>query len=55
LWLAETSQQPISQSTWLKATPHCNHCNHCMISYKYGDEVGRRLAGKWPTCFGNVW
>ena len=29
LWLAETSQQPISQTTWLKVTPHCNHCNHC--------------------------
>jgi len=28
LWLAETSQQPISQTTWLKVTPHCNHCNH---------------------------
>ena len=28
LWLAETSQQPISQITWLKVTPHCNHCNH---------------------------
>jgi len=26
LWLAETSQQPISQTTWLKVTPHCNHC-----------------------------
>jgi len=25
LWLAETSQQPISQTTWLKVTPHCNH------------------------------
>jgi hypothetical protein len=24
LWLAETSQQPISQTTWLKVTPHCN-------------------------------
>jgi hypothetical protein len=22
LWLAETSQQPISQTTWLKVTPH---------------------------------
>jgi len=21
LWLAETSQQPISQTTWLKVTP----------------------------------
>jgi len=29
LWLAETSQQPISQTTWLKVTPHCNHCDHC--------------------------
>ena len=28
LWLADTSQQPISQTTWLKVTPHCNHCNH---------------------------
>ena len=28
LWLAETSQQPISQTIWLKVTPHCNHCNH---------------------------
>jgi hypothetical protein len=28
LWLAETSQQPISQTTWLKVTPHCNHYNH---------------------------
>jgi len=28
LWLAETSQQPISRTTWLKVTPHCNHCNH---------------------------
>ena len=28
LWLAETSQQPISQTTWLKVTPHCNHCNY---------------------------
>jgi hypothetical protein len=25
LWLAETSQQPISQTTWLKVTTHCNH------------------------------
>jgi hypothetical protein len=35
LWLAETSQQPISQTTWLKVTPNCNHCNHihdCALS-----------------------
>ena len=30
LWLAETSQQPISQTTWLKA--HGNHCNHLEAS-----------------------
>jgi len=24
LWLAETSQQPISQTNWLKVAPHCN-------------------------------
>ena len=35
LWLAETSQQPVSQTTWLKVTPHCNH------SY-YGFNCG------WP-------
>jgi len=28
LWQAETSQQPISQTTWLKVIPQCNHCNH---------------------------
>jgi len=32
LWMAETSQQPISQTTWLKVTPHCNHC-HFMPLY----------------------
>ena len=31
LWLAETSQQPISQTAWLEVTPHCNHCNHLVI------------------------
>ena len=41
LWLAETSQQPISQTTWLKVTPHCNHCNHC--------EFGKRLQ-KYFKC-----
>jgi len=32
LWLAETSQQPISQTTWLKVTPHCNHCSGQCLS-----------------------
>jgi len=36
LWLAETSQQPISQTTWLKVTPHCNHCNHCNHCIPWG-------------------
>jgi uncharacterized protein with PQ loop repeat len=31
LWLAETSQQPISQTTWLKVTPHCNHWAGIMV------------------------
>jgi len=33
LWLAETSQQPISQTTWLKVTPNCNHCNHWCVAW----------------------
>jgi len=32
-WLAETSQQPISQATWLKVTLHCNHCNHMLAVF----------------------
>ena len=43
LRLAETSQQPISQTTWLKATPHCNHCNQRHSTWKgcstYENEV----------------
>jgi hypothetical protein len=31
LWLAETSQQPIRQTTWLKVTPHCNHGNYYLV------------------------
>ena len=30
--IAKTSQHPISQTTWLKVTPHCNHCNHCIAN-----------------------
>jgi hypothetical protein len=29
LWLAETSQQPIS--TWLKVTPYCNHLQTALL------------------------
>ena len=35
LWLAGTSQQPISKTTWLKVTPHCNHCNHYFWQFCY--------------------
>ena len=35
LWLAETSQQPISQTTRLKVTPNCNHCNHCWMLHSH--------------------
>jgi len=42
LWLAETCQQPISQTTWLKATPHCNQCNHSLSFWAYGFICG------WP-------
>jgi hypothetical protein len=47
LWLAETSQQPISQTTWLKVTPNCNHCNHCN---HWGWMVRARLAHLMPVC-----
>jgi len=30
LWLAEISQQPIIQTTWLKVIPHCNHCKETL-------------------------
>jgi len=33
LWLAETSQQPISQTTWLKVIPHWNHCMNPSCKY----------------------
>jgi hypothetical protein len=38
LWLAETGQQPISQTTWLKVTPHCNHCKHYIKHGQYQRE-----------------
>jgi len=45
LWLAETSQQPISQTTWLKVTPNCNHCNHCKIQQLLCISMLRELQG----------
>jgi hypothetical protein len=39
LWPAETSQQPISQTTWLKVNPHCNHCNHL---HRWGAQWKKR-------------
>ena len=49
LWLAETSQQPISQTAWLKVTPHCNHCTghdaHLWsVLFAQLCEVGRSLV-----------
>jgi len=47
LWLAESSQQPISQTTWLKVTPHCNHyglsVSFCRCTHRRGTTqvVGR--------------
>ena len=38
MWLAETSHQPISQTTWLKVTPHCNHCNQCVCDQCPGED-----------------
>jgi len=41
LWLAETSQQPISQTTWLKVTPHCNHC---LLIWLTSKQFGKRRS-----------
>ena len=41
LWLAETSQQPISQTTWLNVIPNCNYCNHLCVVQDYNFHL-------WP-------
>jgi len=46
LWLAETSQQPISQTTWLKVTPHCNHCNSKKVMVQ-NTQGAAKLRLKW--------
>jgi len=46
LWLAETSQQPISQTTWLMVTPHCNHYLPCIYSPQNGHPIS------WPSRLG---
>ena len=48
LWLAETSQQPISQTTWLKVTPHCNHCNHSLCGAP--QAAGQKIATFLNPC-----
>jgi hypothetical protein len=35
LWLAETSQQPISHTTWLKVTQYYNYCNITILYMLY--------------------
>jgi len=66
LWLAETGQQPISQTTWLQVTPHCNQCNHCnhwmgilaLLGWQVWwppNGICNRIADlQWPT-HGAVW
>jgi len=49
LWLAETSQQPISQTTWLKVTPHCNHCNHCLLFSSFCGDGGNQQYSIWTA------
>jgi hypothetical protein len=49
LWLTETSQQPISQTTWLKVTPNCNHCNHYTWEHVH---ASRRTS---QPCLENLW
>ena len=49
LWLAETSQQPISQTTWLMVTPHCNHYLPCIYSPQNGHPIS------WPSRLGRQW
>jgi hypothetical protein len=48
LWLAETCQQPISQTTWLKVTPHCNHCNHWLhLLHQFNKHSSRHNFVRW--------
>jgi hypothetical protein len=56
LWLAETSQQPISQTTWLKVIPHYNHCNHyscslCGRRQEYTSDVSCLLCRAFLRLF----
>eukprot|EP00983_Pelagomonas_calceolata_P122934 1160953-Pelagomonas_calceolata.AAC.1 len=39
--LEETSHKPISQTTWLKVTPHCNHYPACIekATFKLPDAL----------------
>jgi len=47
LWLAETSQQPISQTTWLKVTPHGNHCNHLHTASTWPQQGHKVMYIPW--------
>jgi len=48
LWLAETSQQPISQTTWLRVTRHCNHVT--MLPTEPGKTAHRPNNMSLPLC-----
>jgi len=52
LWLAETSQQPISQTIWLKVNRHCNHCNHCgQCGEMLRDLTHRTQTSSWQHTY----
>jgi hypothetical protein len=50
LWLAETSQQPISQTTWLKVTPNCNHYTFSTEAFQAEKQVKMNLLD-FPETF----
>jgi hypothetical protein len=49
LWLAETSQQPISQTTWLKVTPHRNHCTLTDTAAGHDNTFRDLILGVFPV------
>ena len=48
--LAETRQQPISQTTWLKVTPHCNHCSAASGRLEVNLFLSEEPVGKSHFC-----
>jgi hypothetical protein len=48
LWLAETSQQPISQTTWLETISHCNRWTN-EIKGEQERQAGRKRKARGTT------